>query len=938
MIEQQVRSNAEHQSTSIPRSTTTTTINTATQIEDLDLEDGPLFRATVTQLEGKTSALKANVKRIIKAATASMEAKRAMLEADQAFIQVLEDIPSMEPLFTHYLDMTWPKMHEQWERMEHSMQSLLIDPLQKLYEMDIKTADTKRRHFEDESKQYYAYLSKYLSITKKDSNNKKDNSEAKHQAKKHHFDIIKFEYLAFLKDLHGGKKSQEILYHMFSYYQKQYAFYNTVAELLEPSKPGLDELGAMMADISREQDLVNKERSEKRKYFELQQQQQRTSLEEDQKQRQQLHPLSPPLNPQQQQQLQQPQIIEPPVDMLTPIEEDKFRGIRDLQQHPDRDWITGCGRRKEGFLFATSKPLKSVNTFDKASNAIWHRYWCVLSGGQLHEYTNWKGQLQTHIEPINLRFATVREARNIERRFCFEIITTHFRRVYQAISEDEMQSWIATISNAIESLLNGMSSSIDLLKGMDNQPNQQQQNKKKHARSLSGALRLGLTQGNTVISGPNNFNNNHENSNISSNIPASVATATTSYIKKRASNLSGHGDAGAELLAAVAANNGRPNNMNEHSSATLPTSENNNKFRWSGLSFGRSSSSTTNNHHRSSSSSTYKFEPTVANTELLYQLKQDPSNMHCADCGDENPDWCSLNLGIVLCIECSGIHRSLGTHISKVRSLTLDSTSYTPDIVALLRAMGNARSNAIWAPDNTMDCPKHDDNRQVKLKYIQQKYVDRAFVMPLPASDDDENNNSNSSQSLLYDAIGKDDIPKVMYAIALGANINDDGSSNLQQQQQTKIPLLSEDQEDDDEWQRHVRENSGDHLDHFHIRYPLHFALLHGRVSIDDDLDREHVYPMAELLLQNGADTGLVDPETGYTLSELVGIGHVVDDEAITYINSKNSARGQSPILRASMPPPPSLLHDDIDNESYRPISCILSNDSSSISSSYVKP
>ncbi|KAI9265189.1 hypothetical protein BDA99DRAFT_508001 [Phascolomyces articulosus] len=604
-----------------------------TQIDDRDLEDGPLFRATITQLEGKTSALKANVKRILKAATASMEAKRAMLEADQAFIQVLQDIPSMDPLFTHYLNMTWPMMHEQWERMEHSMQSLLIDPLQKLYEMDIKAADTKRRHFEDESKQYYAYLSKYLSIKK----DKKDNSEAKHQAKKHHFDLTKFEYLAFLNDLHGGKKSQEIIYHMFSYYQKQFAFYQTISSLLEPSKAGLDELGTMMADISREQDLVNKERNEKRKLLELQQQ--RTSLEE-----QQQHPISPPLNPQQQQ-LQQPAIVEPPVDILTPVEEDKFRGIRDLQQHPDRDWITNCGRRKEGFLFATSKPLKTTNTFDKASGAIWHKYWCVLSGGQLHEYSNWKGQLQTHIEPINLRFATVREARNTERRFCFEIITTHFRRVYQAISEEEMQSWIATISNAIESLLNGMSSSVDLLKEMENQP---KQTKKKHGRSLSGALRLGLTQGgsgggNSTTTIPitqinNNNNNNNNNANNVTSAAANVATTTTSYIKKRASNLSGHGDAGAELLAAVAASNGR-----------LPTetpASSENKFRWSGLSFGRSSST---NHQRSSSSS-YKFEPTVANTELLSQLKQDPSNTHCADCGDENPDWCSLNLGIVLCI------------------------------------------------------------------------------------------------------------------------------------------------------------------------------------------------------------------------------------------------------------------------------------------------
>ncbi len=53
-------------------------------------------------------------------------------------------------------------------------------------------------------------------------------------------------------------------------------------------------------------------------------------------------------------------------------------------------------------------------------------------------------------------------------------------------------------------------------------------------------------------------------------------------------------------------------------------------------------------------------------TELL------TANPYCAECEKSDPDWISINLGILLCIECSGVHRSLGVHISKVRSLTLD--------------------------------------------------------------------------------------------------------------------------------------------------------------------------------------------------------------------------------------------------------------------------
>lgn len=58
--------------------------------------------------------------------------------------------------------------------------------------------------------------------------------------------------------------------------------------------------------------------------------------------------------------------------------------------------------------------------------------------------------------------------------------------------------------------------------------------------------------------------------------------------------------------------------------------------------------------------------------KLRQELRLVPGNSQCADCGTPDPDWASLSLGVLMCIECSGIHRSLGVHKSKVRSLRLD--------------------------------------------------------------------------------------------------------------------------------------------------------------------------------------------------------------------------------------------------------------------------
>ncbi|KAE8681452.1 putative pentatricopeptide repeat-containing protein [Hibiscus syriacus] len=288
-------------------------------------------------------------------------------------------------------------------------------------------------------------------------------------------------------------------------------------------------------------------------------------------------------------------------------------------------------------------------------------------------------------------------------------------------------------------------------------------------------------------------------------------------------------------------------------------------------------------------------------------LRKVPGNDKCADCGAPEPDWASLNLGLLICIECSGVHHNLG-----VRSLKLDIKVWESSVLYLLQSLGNFYVNSIWEelysghtktviPVGSSESegqkqlpktkPSYDDPISAKELFIHAKYAEKAFVCKLT-----DNLRLLSVAEEVWESVRSNDLKSLYrHIVCNGADVNTiyGHASYFDSRDQSRSSNLLNEREDQIE------------KEHFYGCSLLHLACLNtdigmvelllqygANVNASDSRGRVPLhlcivgrkFAIAKLLISRGADPQTVDGE-GKTPLQLALASGVDDNEVLSLFN-----------------------------------------------------
>ena len=117
--------------------------------------------------------------------------------------------------------------------------------------------------------------------------------------------------------------------------------------------------------------------------------------------------------------------------------------------------------------------------------------------------------------------------------------------------------------------------------------------------------------------------------------------------------------------------------------------------------------------------------------------------------------WLSVNLGVLICLQCSGVHRNLSVQVSRIRSLDLDDLQTFELLVAF--SMSNQLFNEVMEANLTDPKPTHETESEQRVQFIRNKYVQRKYI---------DRGITDDSLDLLYEAVDVRDFRALLQAYA----------------------------------------------------------------------------------------------------------------------------------------------------------------------------
>ncbi|XP_041861873.1 arf-GAP with coiled-coil, ANK repeat and PH domain-containing protein 2-like isoform X2 [Melanotaenia boesemani] len=508
------------------------------------LKDSPRFRATIEEVEGDVCELESKLDKLVKLCIGMIDAGKAYNAANKQFVNGIREL-AQQSTKDEVIESSLTKFAESLQEMIN-YHTILFDQAQRSIKTQLQTfVKDDLRKFKEAKKQFDKVSEEKEAALIKNAqaprNKQHEVEEATNilTATRKCFRHIVLDYVLQINVLQSKRRS-EILKSMLSFMYAHLTFFHQGYDLFSELQPLMKQLGGQLDQLVV--DAAKEKRDMEQKHSTIQQ---KAALQ------------------------------------------DFSNDDTKLEYNVDAD----NGIAMEGYLFK------------RASNAFktWNRRWFSIQNNQLVYQKKFKDNPTVVVE--DLRLCTVKHCEDIERRFCFEVVSPTKSCMMQADSEKLRQAWIKAVQNSIATAFRD--------KGDDGEK-----------------------------------------------------------LDRKSSTSTGSLDSGGEPK-----------------------------------------------------------ERLLKEESALQKVLAIPGNACCCDCGQPDPRWASINLGITLCIQCSGIHRSLGVHFSKVRSLTLD--TWEPELLKLMCELGNKEINQIYeARREELGArkPQPGDPRHEVEAYIKAKYVDRRFV------------------------------------------------------------------------------------------------------------------------------------------------------------------------------------------------------------------